>query len=202
MAVDPSRFHPLNVADTCAVWNVLSSNLFFSVALSAGCVFSCTRFVYYECLIRPRGKVANEDTELQNRFKQKMREGKITVYHLDLEDLLEVEILERRRNLGKGGLSSIAFAKRTRQAFLTDDQKARKLAEQVIESNMVQTTPHLFGWLFFSNFLIDQDKDVIVEEHTQLNRPLAKYFQEIYEKALEYRLLAHTNPDRNGTTTV
>ena len=190
MAVNPSAFHQLNVTDACAVWNILSSKILCQAAISAGCVFSCTRFVYYECLIKPRKTVLDEDIELQHRLKQERKRGQFQDYHLEIGDLLEVELLERRRNLGKGELSSMAFAKRTRQAFLTDDQGARRLAEQIMESRMIQTTPHLFGWLFYIGILMDQDKDVIIEEHESLRRPLTEFFEAIYMKSLEYKLLA------------
>jgi predicted nucleic acid-binding protein len=136
--------------------------------------------------------MSTEDLELQRRLKEERKRGQFQDYHLEMEDLLAVELLERRRNLGKGELSSIAFARRTRQAFLTDDQKARRLAEQVMEMRMVQTTPYLFGWLFYVGVLVDQDKDEIIEEHESLEKriPLTAFFEAIYMKSLEYKLLA------------
>lgn len=192
MPCDPSRFHGLNVIDTCSVWNLLSSKTLCRAALSAGCVFSCTGFVFYECLVKPRKKVSAEEAELQGRLREERRRGHFKDYHLELEDLLEVEFLEKRKRLGKGELSSMAFAKRTRQAFLTDDQGARKLAVGVLDSAMVQTTPHLFGWLFYTGSLLDPDKHAIILEHEQLEKrmPLTRFFEEIYLSALEYRLRA------------
>ncbi len=97
-----------------------------------------------------------------------------------------MEILERRKKLGKGELSSIAFAKGTGQAFLTDDQKARKLALEVLPGQ-VQTTPHLFGWLLFEGTLNDSDSASVIAEHEQVNLPLGQYFKEIYETVQRYR---------------
>jgi len=165
MALNLSSFNNLNVVDTCAVWNVLSSALLFSAANSANCVFSCTRFVAYECLDKPRKNINTQDENLQNILRKEQIKKKFQVYDLEIEDLLEVEILEKRKNLGKGELSSIAFAKRTNQLFLTDDQRARKLAMEVMESDRVQTTPHLLGWLFYNKLLGDTDKDSIISEH-------------------------------------
>ena len=54
MAIDPSSFHSVNVTDTCAVWNVLSSRTLYTAARLAGVVFVCTGFVVYECLFKPR----------------------------------------------------------------------------------------------------------------------------------------------------
>lgn len=56
MAIDPSKFHLINVADTCAVWNVLSSSRLHAAAKEARCEFCITSFVRYECLSKLRKK--------------------------------------------------------------------------------------------------------------------------------------------------
>lgn len=188
MPVDPSTFHRLNVTDACAVWNVLSSKRLHATAISVGCSFSLTGFVRYECLVKPRSNISEEDKELQQRLEDARSKGQFRDFLLDIQDLQEIEVLERRKKLGKGELSSIAFAKRTRQAFLTDDQKARKLAEQTIEEKMVQTTPHLFGWLIFEGVLSDGDKDFIIKEHEDMGGELSDYLQILYERALYFKL--------------
>ncbi|MCU0550841.1 MAG: hypothetical protein MUC48_15950 [Leptolyngbya sp. Prado105] len=166
MAIDPSQFQKFNVVDTCAVWNILSSQRLYSTAVASGCSFCFTSFVHYECLHKPRSNSNPQDLELQNRLRGEIQAGKFKNYHLDLEDLQEVEILQQRKNLGKGELSSIAFAKKTNQAFLTDDMKARKLAG-ASNCQFVQTTPHLLGWLYFANFLGDGDLKAIIDEHEE-----------------------------------
>jgi len=93
-------------------------------------------------------------------------------------------------NLDKGELASIACAKKMGKAFLTDDQKARKLAAQFIASKMVQTTPHLLGWLLFISYLGDSDLHIIIDEHKKFERPLEKYFLEVYKIVLDYKLKA------------
>jgi predicted nucleic acid-binding protein len=188
MAVDPSKFFCLNIIDTCAIWNILSSKKLYQATLSANCLFSCTQYVFYESLLKPRSITSEKEIELQSRLKKEIEKNQFKNYHITIEDLQEVEILEKRKNLSKGELSSIVFARKTRQAFLTDDQGARKLAEQVMDRKKVQTTPHLLGWLFYSNYLIDSDKFDIIEEHNSFNRPLEKYFEEIYLKAFECKL--------------
>lgn len=188
MSIDPSNFQKSNVADTCSVWNILSSRLLYSVAKVAGCSFCCTSFVHYECLYKPRKSYTPEEVELKDRLEREIEDEKFKSYHLDLEDLQEVDILLRRKNLGKGELSSIAFAKKTNQAFITDDRGARKLAAEVMEPpSCVQTTPHLVGWLFFMNFLGDSDLKPVINEHKKYDRPLAKYFDETYNTALACR---------------
>lgn len=188
MEIDLTSFNSLNVTDTCAAWNVLSSRLLFSVASESGCHFCMTAFVEYECLIKPRTQPNSFDIRLRERLEKARERGQLRSFPLDLEDLAEVEILEKRKNLGRGELSSIAFAKRTRQAFLTDDQSARKLASQVLGASQVQTTPHLVGWLFYRGQLSDQDKDILIKEHSAHGRPLKHFFEEVYSKAMQYRL--------------
>lgn len=193
MALDVSQFFKLVVADTCAVWNVLSSRLLHRIGIDAGCHFSITEFVLYECLHKPRRQVQDSDLQLQQRLREAQREGQFQTYAIDVEDLQEVELLERRRNLSKGELTAIAFAKKTQQAFLTDDQGARKLAGIAMKGHLVQTTPHLLGWLVFIGRLVGSDIDRIIEEHDSLERPLRRYFSEMYEEAMRCRLM--TKPD-------
>jgi hypothetical protein len=191
MAINPSIFEKLNVIDTCSIWNMLSSHLFYSTARAAGCYFCCTHFVYYECILKPRRNPSIEDKELKKRFVNEYQLGAFPKHHLDIEDLQDLIIIENRKRLSKGELTSIIFAKKTRQAFLTDDQNARKLGEKIIGKNMVQTTPHLFGWLYFICKLGDNDMSKVIKEHEKYGRPLKPYFEEMYLKALEYRLKSH-----------
>jgi hypothetical protein len=136
--------------------------------------------------------MTSADQELQRRLRSARDAGQFKSYSLDVEDLQDVEILERRRKLSKGELAAIAFAKKTRQAFVTDDQGARKLAAAVMDHSAVQTTPHLLGWLLFAGHLVDSDVDGIVAEHEGLGRPLAKYLREMHTEAMRCRLMART----------
>jgi hypothetical protein len=202
MPVDPTHFHPLNVADTCSVWNVLSSRLLYARAVISKCFFSCTEFVRYECLFKKRRSLSLEDQELQSRLRKEMVNGQFQCFGADVEDLQDVEILQNRKRLSLGELSSIAFANKTKQAFLTDDQKARRLAEAVLGADYVQTTPHLFGWLLFTGSLQDSDKDHVISEHAAMKRPLGRFFEEMYFWALEQRLksnLCAKQPQATGT---
>lgn len=187
MASKPSFFNKLNVIDTCSIWNILSSRVLLEATKKSKCVFCCTAYVQYECLDKPRKKISPKDQELKNLLQKEQSKDNFKVYHLELDDLLDVEVLQKRQSLGKGELSSIAFAKRTRQAFLTDDQGARKLADTSLESRNIQTTPHLFGWLIYEQHLNDSDKDQVITQHESFNRPLKKYFEEMYGRALEER---------------
>ena len=188
MPVNPTKFHLYNVIDTCSIWNIVSSSQFYAASLHAKCEFICTGFVIYECLYKPRTNITETELKLQEILKKEINRGKFQSHHISIEDLQDLEIIENRKKLSKGELSSIVFSKKIRQAFLTDDQGARKLAEKIIEHSMVQTTPHLFGWLFYSGYLHDSDKDKIISDHCKCSRPLARFFEEMYLKALELRL--------------
>lgn len=194
MAPDVSQFQKLAVADTCAVWNVLSARALHSASIVAGCSFSLTAFGLYECLYKPRRHASDADTELQRRLVKSRLQGHFQSYALDVEDLQDVAILEKRRHLSKGELAGIAFARKTRQAFLTDDQAARALAARVMDPAIVQTTPHMLGWLVFIGQLCDGDIAGIVQEHEGLHRPLKPYFEEMYREAMRCRLLSSKVP--------
>jgi hypothetical protein len=190
MGADVSRFCAQNVIDTCSIWNLLSARRFYSAARLSNCLFCCTSFVHYECLVKPRKQATSADGELMSRFREASRSREIERFDLDIEDLQEATILNKRKRFGMGEISSIVFAMKTRQAFLTDDQKARALAHDVMDATMVQTTPHLFGWLVFTNVLGDTDKENIINEHESLSRPLRPFFEEVFVEALRCRLMA------------
>jgi hypothetical protein len=190
MAIDPSKFHTINVADTCAVWNLLSSATLHAAANAARCDFCITSFVHYECLIKPRKNTpTTAERELITRLQREQSAGRFARHSCDIGDLQAVRLLESRKRLGKGELSSIAFAMKIGQAVITDDQKARKLA---IDSGhkLTQTTPHLLSWLIFTGRLGDGDKDRVIAQQKTMDRPLALHFEEAYRMALSCRLNA------------
>lgn len=190
--IDPSKFEKLNVADTCSVWNVLASLVLCAAAKSAHVSFCITEFVRYECLHKP-SKVWPERPELQKRLRHEMESGALSSYPIEIEDLQDVAVLEARRKVSKGELSSIVFAKKSLQAFMTDDKKAANLARTIIPNDKVQSTPHLFAWLFFTARLQDSDKNTIVAELASLNRILDPHLEAAYQEALRCRLMAQ-NP--------
>jgi len=188
MAIDPSKFHLVNVADTCSVWNVLSSATLHAAAKEARCEFCITSFVYYECLIKRRKREPTAaEAELMRRLVQEQRRGGFAAHSCDIGDLQAIRILESRKRLGKGELSSIAFAMKIGQAVITDDRKARKLAEESGHA-LTQTTPHLLSWLIFKGRLGDVDKDNVIAQHKAMDRPLAPHFEEAYGLALQCKL--------------
>ena len=198
MAINVAQFCLGNVADTCAIWNVLSSRTLYSTALASKCAFACTEYVRYECLSKRRRRVRPPDMELRQRLEQALASNKIVSCTLDVGDLQEVEVLRNKKRLGTGELSSIAFAKRTGLAFFTDDQKARKLAARALESGRVQTTPHLLGWLLYCSRLGDGDAETIVAEHKALGGTLEPHLRDAYSEAMRCRLLARSSPVPSG----
>jgi len=184
MAIDPSRFQTTSVVDTCAVWNILSSNCLYTGATVANCHFVITSFVEYECLRKPRTRVRASDQELVSRLKKEQGKGRFSVHRFDLDDL-ELALGNQKR-LGKGEISSLAFAIKFQRALLTDDQDARKFAKQV-GLPFVQTTPHLFSWLIYTSVLSDEDKMTVIREHRELQGDLEKHLEEAYSIAVRYR---------------
>lgn len=184
MAIDPSKFHLINVADTCSVWNLLSSLRLYAAAREARCDFCITQFVQYECLVKPRSKPMNEAAQmLVSRLRAEQARGVFAAHACGIDDLQSIELLEQRKRLGKGELSAIAFAMKIRQAVLTDDQRARRLATDSGHA-LVQTTPHLFSWLIFTRRLGDSDKDVVIAQHVDLEGDLRPHLERAFEMAL------------------
>lgn len=190
MVIDPSKFHRVNVADTCSVWNVLSSTRLYAASQEANCEFCMTAFVHYECLVKPRTNPTEADLELRERLKREQQRGKFKPHSCSIGDLQAIADLESRRRLGKGELSSIAFATRIGQAFITDDQKARKLSVSV-GNTLTQTTPHLHSWLIFKNLLTDADHCTVTSQHQSMGGSLAPHFNVAYDLALQCRFNTH-----------
>lgn len=186
MAIDPSSFHRINVADTCSVWNVLSSIRLYAAAREANCEFCITAFVHYECLVKPRTNPSSADLELRERLKHEQQRGRFQSHSCTINDLQAIADLENRKRLGKGELSSIAFAMSIRQAFITDDKKARKLSVAV-GNTLTQTTPHLHSWLIFKNLLTDSDHSTVTSQHQSMGGTLGPHFNTAYDLALQYR---------------
>lgn len=143
----------------------------------------------YECLGKPRHNPSKTELAMQAKLRMELVKGKFSSHNLSLSDIQDVSILRARKNLGLGELSSIAFAKKINQNFLTDDQNARKLASQVLGGASVQTTPQLFGHLIFKGSILEVEVEEIIAEHKESGRPLEKYFRYFYEEAMRIRLM-------------
>ena len=190
MTGNVAEFEKLNVADTCSLWNILSSRALGATAESVGVKLCSTTFVRYECLHKP-GVVRPEREELQKRLKGKIATGSMQWHPIDIEDLQEFEILRNRKRVSPGELSVIIFARKTRQAVLTDDIGAQKLARQELGAQLVQSTPHLFAWLYFNSHMSDSDKDQIVADLRSFGRSLQPHLDEYHTEAQRCRALAN-----------
>jgi hypothetical protein len=184
MAINPSSFHRINVVDSCSVWNILSSKLLYAATKDSKCDFCVTSFVHYECLVKARKSILPCEQELMDRLSAEQTKGAFQKHSCDIGDLQEIALLENRQRLGKGELSSIAFAMKIRQAFLTDDKKARRLSKDS-GNRLTQTTPHLLSWLRFTSRLGDSDVTVVIDQHMEMGRPLAPHFETAHRMALE-----------------
>lgn len=201
--IDVGNFITHNIIDSCSIQNVLSSVLLYQSAQYARCCFYCTSFVRYECLFKSAKHNLDSLLIIRDRLRGAQKKGDFAVYNIDIEDLQEVDALYNKMKLSKGELSSMIFAKKTNQAFLTDDQNARKLAASYIGQSHVQTTPQLVGWLIFINILTDADKDTILRQHSEMNGTLGKYIHEAYMMALQLRLAkAPGQPESTSPITV
>lgn len=185
-----AQFEKLNVADTCSLWNILASRLLWATAEAVGVKLCSTTFVRYECLHKS-GPIRPERVELQQRLLSKVAGGSIQWHPIDIEDLQEFEVLRNRKRVSPGELSVIIFARKTRQAVLTDDIGAQKLARQELGAALVQSTPHLFAWLYFNSQLNDSDKDQIVADLQSLGRSLQPHLNEYHTEAQRCRVVAN-----------
>ncbi len=165
----------------------MSSVRLYNAAKEAGCEFCITEFVRYECLVKPRSSRNSNDEILIGRLTKEQKLGAFASHACTIADLQDVELLERRKVLGKGELSSIAFAMKIMQAVITDDQKARRLAADV-GHQLVQTTPHLFSWLIFTDRLGDSDTTLVIQQHEEMGQNLKPHLEKAYELALMCKL--------------
>lgn len=191
MNSDITKLKLCNVIDSCSVWNILLSPTIYQASIAAKCYYSVTNYVKYECIVKRRD--SQRDTNAINMLQREISKNRFTACDISIDDLQEMEILENRKRLGKGELSSIVFAKKTKLAFMTDDRKARKLGNDVLGKEYVQTTPHLVGFCFYERHLLDGDFSKLIEEHKASLRgswgDLSSYFKEVYEESHRIRLI-------------
>lgn len=176
-----SRF---SVIDTCAILNIFSSEKFYNAIISADFSFCYTSFVEYETFFKTVKVLTKEIQNQRDKLRQETCKKRFRCEHLSIDDLQEIKILEARKRLGKGELSSIAFAKKTNQPFMTDDQGARKLGEKILGKQNVLTSPRILGWLYFHRILIDSDHKDVISEHKNSGRNMAGIYDDVYQEAV------------------
>jgi len=191
MNFDISVLLKFNVIDTCSVWNIISASCIYNASLEAGFTYSMSTYVAYECLYKKRNHTNIEN--LRGKLKSEISKNKFNSYNLSIDDLQDITVLEGIKRLGIGELSSIALAKKTNQTFLTDDRKARKLGEEILGKDRVQTTPRMVGTFFYHRYLIDSHLSVLLQEHqaslTSKWGDLTDFFTSIYQESLRRRLI-------------
>lgn len=189
MAIDPTQFNRIAIADTCSVWNVLSARKLYQAALSAKVYFCITPMVLYECLHKPRSSMTAEKSEMIIRLKKARKNGQFSVQECELDDLAAL-VRQAPKGLGSGELSCIATAYRIRSiAFMTDERQARHFASTQL-GLAVETTPKLYAWLHYYQHLGAGDHDDIIREHELYEvRPLTRFFKEAYIEAMRCRLM-------------
>lgn len=190
--INVSEFEKLNVADTCAIWNILSSSVLCSSAELIGVKLCSTTFVRYECFHKRGTRLWPERDKLQRRLHSKVGAGKITFHEIAIEDLQDLEILRNRKKVSSGELSVIIFAKKTRQAVLTDDVGAQSLAREELGVALVQTTAHLFAWLYFNSYVCDSDKDQVKADLASFGRSI-KLLDQLHMEAQRCKVLSNGN---------
>jgi hypothetical protein len=100
MTIDITVFRNINVIDCCAIWNVLSCNIFYSRSQEMNCHFSMTKYVEYECLRKPRARVTEGEVALRATLVREMGKGKFESFSLSIQDLQDSEIVNSRKKLG------------------------------------------------------------------------------------------------------
>lgn len=189
MNIDLTVFNKVNIIDTCSIWNIISCTFFYSRALDHKCHFSITKFVEYECLFKARKNPSSAEQLVQERFRKEFNKGKFQSHGISISDLQDPDIVNLRKKIGMGELSSIAFARKINQCFLTDDQKGRRLASELLGAKRVQTTPHLLGHLIYLRVIIESEVDQLIKDHNDCERPLERFFREVQREALKIRFM-------------
>ena len=192
MKVDVTAFAQINAIDTCAIWNVLSSNRLVSAAVGKNRWFVVADYIRYEALERPRTSPAPCELEVRDKFQDRLRKGQgFSSQSVSLSDLQAVANMPAISRLGQGEIAALALARKMRIGFMTDDQKAR-LGADMIDAGPAHTTPQLLGWLIYDGVLSDSDIGIVIAEHEaavpKKNGQLTRYFRAAYEEACSRRL--------------
>ncbi|WP_163865071.1 hypothetical protein [Myxococcus eversor] len=186
----PESFINTNIIDTCAIWNLLSSETLFHRSRACKHTYITTPTVLYECLIKPRTPPITQAKEtLRSRLQAHLRTGELTELKISIDDLHEVSQLSSR--LGQGELSCAAAARKIHQAVMTDNRRDFRAIESLIDGRL-QTTPRLLGWLVLNNHLGDTEVQTVISEHKELEGSLHGVYLIAYHEALEIRLKRQT----------
>jgi len=187
-----ATFPQHNMIDTCSIWNMISSSILYTKSKAAGIIYYATEFVIYECIHKPRKTATDTDIELMRRFSSMLKMNDFYRMKISIQDIQDFEKTYNTKGIGKGEMSCIILAQKYKQSIITDDQDARKIAENIIPREFVQTIPRLVGHLVFCGHIIDSDISDILDAHSAFNRNLEPHLTRCFHLALEQRLRALT----------
>ena len=93
MRINIKSFILYNIIDTCSIWNLLSSDNLYNIALTNGSYFSCTEYVLYECLYKPRSYRKEEDERLKEKLKIESSKFHAPSFSISIDDLQSITYL-------------------------------------------------------------------------------------------------------------
>lgn len=188
MSKEITKFNKDNVIDTCSIWNLFYSRKFYSISTSYLNSFVITDYVKYESLGKKWSHNIDKETELKGFLGKEILKKRFNIYNISIEELQDPLITKKRKNLGKGELSCIAFAKSKSISIITDDQGARKHAKDILGYDRVRTIPHLLGFLVFNEFILDADISVILSDHKNYSSDIIEHLNKCCESAFLLKL--------------
>ena len=197
MEIDVRTFGLSSTIDTCSIYNLFSSRKLLAATQARNAWFVITDYVYYESVIRERTLPTQADRKIQTEFNRRLEQRKgFSREKLEISDLQAVANLPAARRLGKGEIASMAVALRMRLGFTTDDQRARRAAQQA-GVTPVQTIPHLVGWLVYCGELSDGDFTDVVREHEATvpasRGRISSFMTQAYGVACQFRYARDSN---------
>jgi predicted nucleic acid-binding protein len=182
----PDVFIGVNVIDTCALWNLISSDTLFRCSRRCQHTYITTPTVLYECLVKPRNSPMTQARKtLLARLSAHLESRHVERIQISIDDLHEVSRLSTK--LGQGELSCAAAARKINQAVMTDNKRDFRAIEAMVDGRL-QTTPRLLGWLVFQGHLGDAEVQAVVAEHESLDGPLGKWYRRAHWEGCEKRL--------------
>lgn len=159
-------FPTIVAADSCSIWNILSSKTLTLAVKGAGPHFVLAEYVKYECLGKKRSSIRSHDISVQKILRNELAEKRyFSVMSLDVEDLQLLARSGVHKVIDRGEIAAIALAQKISGGFLTDDYDARMTGEATLGISRARSTPHLVGWLIYSGHLTDGDIPQIIADN-------------------------------------
>lgn len=171
--------------DACSIQNVCASNTFLNKSISAGFEFNIPGYALYEAVRKP---LRQENPLIEARrgyILDQLKQGKIRLAQLTLEDLQEMISLRcNKPNLGKGELACIVYAKNKPLAVLTDDKSARNYTKNLLGDNKSFETAEMVASMVYYHIITDSECMDIINEEKRSNTNMDTPYYEAYQQAL------------------